>query len=57
MCVFKQFKKKKKKKNYLYIYIYIWGKKKERKKKCFYTNLCRFEIFSMKIVYAMEPEL
>ena len=41
------------KKTTLYILWYIY----ERKKKGFYTNLCRFEIFSMKIVYAMKPEL
>ena len=29
----------------------------KKKKKGFHTNLCRFEIFSMKIVYAIEPEL
>ena len=29
----------------------------KKKKKGFYTNLCRFEIFSMKIVNAIEPEL
>ena len=40
-------------KNY-FIYFYDTYMKK---KKGFYTNLCRFEIFSMKIVYAMEPEL
>ena len=51
------------KKTTLYIFmIHIWKKKKKKKKKKekkkgFYTNLCRFEIFSMKIVYAMEPEL
>ena len=40
------------KKTTVYIFMmHIWKKKKD-----FYTNLCRFEIFSMKIVYAMEPE-
>ena len=31
----------------------MYGKKKDG----FYANPCRFEIFSMKIVYSMEPEL
>ena len=44
------------KKTSLYIFM-IHIKKKKKKKKGFYTNLCRFEIFSMKIVYAMEPDL
>ena len=41
-------------KNY---FIYFYDTSMKKKKNGFYTNLCRFEIFSMKIVYAMEPEL
>ena len=42
------------KKNY---FIYFYDAYMKKKKEDFYTNQCRFEIFSMKIVYAMEPEL